>query len=424
MLFFLFSWEVSSQNLSSTVVEFDANQISVTKISDANARIIDITSGAENSLKKTYPKKGHGENVKVRYREGNLALISNLADSVSKVYATTKEVLHPLKVPAVEVFLIRSNERPSNYRITSNRGNRYYPLVIYYSDETEIDLGCDSYSQICDEVFAVLPHELAHIALAELIDPNDNTIRWFDEGVAKYVETLVAKKYARSVFDRDYWNTFPEVSLSRNEIREALWKWKIPDEEEKSGSLPTWKVRWNTMSLYGASGQLIRELVDNRTKTPGYASLSKLLEELRTAQGGRPLTSAEILAQLGRKFDLNPKALGQLSAESKTKFTADAERILIEMARNGIALEDRPRVYWALSVLACLDNELSKPALRSAIDILLDNKNPTIIHHLSATALFKRINLSAQQRDTIHTELKEKDVSVSEFDSLLRKMSF
>ncbi|QYO67110.1 hypothetical protein [Leptolyngbya sp. 7M] len=379
---------------------------------------------ANNSLKRTHQKKGNGGNVKVRYREGNPVAIGNLANSVSKVYNTTKKLLHPLKVPNVEVFLIKLSDKPSNYRITSNRRNRYYPLVIYYSDETEIDLGCERYSQICDEVFAVLPHELTHIALAELIDPNDDIIRWFDEGVAKYVETIISKKHARSVFDRDYWNTFPEVSLSRKEIREALWNWKIPDEEEKSGCLPSWKARWNTMSLYGASGQLIRELVENRTKTPGHTSLNTILEELQASKGRGLLTSEKILAQLGRKFDLNLKALGQLSAESKTKFTADAERILNEMANNGTAVENRPRVYWALSVLACLDNELSKQAIGSTIEILLDNKHPAIIHHLSATTLFKRANSNAQQRDIIYTELKEKDISIAEFDSLLVKMSF
>ena len=423
LLFFLLTSEMSSQNLSSTIVEFDRNRISVTKLSEPGNSVVDITSMASSSLKRVHQNNAYSENVRIRYRDGDAAAIISLADSLSKIYSSTKELLHPLKLPNLEVFLIRSNERPSNYRITSNRGRRYYPLVLYYSHESEIDFGCDIYSQICDEVFSVLPHELTHIALAELIDPNDISTRWFDEGVAKHVETIISQKYARPVYDRDYLNTFPEVSLDRNEIRESLWNWNYADEQERGGSFNSLQVQWNLMSRYGASGQLIRTLLHNDKKGSEPTPLSTLLGELLNAKGGRPLSSAEIVAHVYRKLNVDITTIGQLTAENRKELARQAELTLVETDTKTTARDRRPTIYWALSVLVCLDSELSRQGIGAILDVLVEPETPAILQHLAATSLSKRIR-SSSQRKVLLKELKDRRIPESEFITLLNEMAF
>src|SRR5690606_27974985 len=159
-------------------------------------------------------------NFAVRYNSEDQAALNKFTETLSGMLLYTREQLAPLRLPKVEVFLYKTSDIPRNYTFTSKKGKDSFPIVLFYGESKELDLTCSEHSQLCEFIFATVPHELAHLSLSPLIGSTATPVRWFDEGVAKFVEARVAQRFATEVWKRDCWNTFPRASLHRAETRE------------------------------------------------------------------------------------------------------------------------------------------------------------------------------------------------------------
>lgn len=416
----ILAFKVKSQTVHTTAVEFKENEITVSKIS-SEGTIKDVTEQVNKVCNKEFRFTEGSVSVVVKFNSENELAIRAFADSVSRMLKFTRDLLKPIQTPEIIIYLFKTKNIPSNYKYISRKN--IYPVVLMYSNSEQLGLTCNEYSAICEEIFATTPHELSHISISSLIETSDNT-RWFDEGLAKYVESTVSGRFAEAVNRRDLFNTFPEAALHRSATRERLWDWKDANLDEVK-NMDGWKVRWNTMALYGASHQLLRLINENARETENIPPVNYLLKQMKSAAGEKPLSSTEIEKLIEQHLELKVRDLGILSPEQKKELAGKAINFLTGPYSNNA--DRRPEKFWALSVIVSIDEKLSDADLRLLAAVLLDEKQDAVFRHLAATAL---VNTSTEIKDNktkaqeIYKRSGIKELSVEQFEKILYQYSF
>lgn len=409
--------DLNAQTFSSTVVEFNDKEISVSKVS-GGGRIANITNEVNRHCKKEYRFADNGVSVTVKYNSEEESVVRTFAHSVADMLRLTRKTLEPLDVTEIVVYLYKTDTVQTNYKYLS-RGN-VYPIVQIYKEPGQLNLECVEFTPLCEEIFSITPHELSHIALSPVIDKESNK-RWFDEGLAKYVESIVSARFAGAVNRRDLFNTFPVAALHRPATRNGLWDWKESTLNEAK-NMDGWKARWETMAIYGASHQLLRLINENARIKDNVPPVNYLLRQMRSAARKNGFSSTEIEKLIVQDLKLKLRDLGILSPEQKEELAEKAINFLTGPYSNNA--DRRPEKFWSLSVLACISEGLSDTVLKTIAAILLDEKQDTIFRHLSATLLIINLQNRSIKISDAKMKLNITNVSSEAFESLLYEFSF
>ncbi|MFN6963547.1 MAG: hypothetical protein ACK4S4_07255 [Pyrinomonadaceae bacterium] len=410
----LLSLSVAAQTFQSTVVQIERDKIIVNKISDPSIEIVDLGEQIRTRCANSYRVEAYGISGEIRFDSLGEADKESLGRLLLDLSATIRRLLSPLEVRPIVLLVCKFEQVPKNYRFVQPGVDAAFPVVLLYQDPRGLDLGCKTYSTFCEELYATTPHEITHLSLGKLVGGRESQVaRWFDEGMANYVEQEVSRVLAPVVFERKLWNTFPRVSLNRSSVRSQIWKWKPVNTVDSVGSLSTWEKKWNEMSLYGASAEVFR-LVINRANGQGYENPLKLiLKNVYKMAGKRSLDSEDIISIVNTTLKTDIRNLGLLTSEEKKELIKTAIEILSHPSDE--SSETRDRTFYALSILACLDGEVSAETIELLVSIVNNTQQPDIFRGLAATALQQRVRSGHQQ------EAHKFD---SEFKTKLRNLTF
>lgn len=382
--------KVTGQTFNSTAIDIESTKIIVNKISNPNTEITDITEIVKKRCHlESNVKINSRQSLEIKYESIDELKIKKLQNSLVYLIEKLSEKLRPLSMPSIVLYLLKSDQIPQNYRFVESSGMSRYPIVFLYKNEDELDLECNSFSTFCEEIYATTTHEITHLAISSLIDTNDSSVRWFDEGLANFIEEDLSSNFAPDIYKRKLLTTFPSVSLNRSYIRQNIWSWRTTNSLESLGKLNTWESKWNELSLYGASGEIFRILFNYSDKSSKYISLNQFLEYIKEAAKNKPLRGKDVLSAIKNQFGVDLKSIGVLTNSEKEKFIERSFAYLSASDKNDPL--SKAQKYWALSILASLSNQIPDTMIFSLIRIVKDPAESEINRNLAATALQQRI---------------------------------
>lgn len=382
---------VAGQTFRTTAINIEDSRIIVNKLSDSNSDVIDITKFIKqgcNSVSREIIN--NDQSIEIRYDSLSQSTLKKIENSLINLIINLNEKLSPLSTPSIVLYLLKFDEPPANYRFVESSGKSLYPIVFLYKNEDELELECGSYSLFCEEIYATTTHEITHLTIYDFIDTRDKSIRWFDEGLANFIEEDLSSKFAPEVYQRKVLTTFPSVSLNRNYIRKNIWSWKLTNDIKSLSQLNTWESKWNELSLYGASGEIFRNIINYSEKQGKNYSFQNFLKYIKISAEKKPLKGEDIPTLIKKQFVVDIKTIGVLNILEKEQFISQS---LIYLSSHNINDPlSKAKKYYALSILASLDSSIPDNTITTLLRVVNDPAEAEVNRNLAATALQLRKN--------------------------------
>lgn len=379
-----------------------------------NVPIVDITDAVLKQCTESLTKRIDDAILKICFRKEIERQAMMVLDMAEASFRKTRSFLAPLKTPDLKIYLYKkSKDHPQSYRFkertVDSAGDLAFPVVLAYTDESELNSDCTKFNEICDVIYGTIPHEIAHISLLYL---QSGWPRWFEEGVAEYANFLVAQRFAPALAQARDNTIFPELSLNRDEIRRRIFSWRRDSGERKE----------NIAAYYGAAAQIIR-LVFSKSTERGYSgSCNMLFSRLRNARpGNRKRLTEQVRSIIKDLFQVDIFELGPIDESRKLALFESAVSVLKSEA------PAETEIYGAVMTLACIDDIPLESSLY--LRLLSETRkfsNTTFLPEAAATALIRRqfepqFNLALQT--FVHTQPDVK-YSTKELIDYLERLSF
>lgn len=390
-----------------------------TNTSKQNSKIVDLTNIVKSESDKSSKVQINDSFLNVNFQSEFRIEADGVIAATEKSIRKTKDILSPLSLKNVKFYLLQQDEIPANYKITDEILEKDYFLYLWvFKDKEELNLDCNLENKMCENIYAIIPHELTHGAIENLTQGEGT--RWFVEGLGNYVGAEVSRSFRPLVMDEKFEKNMPKLSLHREDIRKSLWIWDSPTNSPEKRSSKFVRNEWYR---YIASQNLVKLIIEESEKKGVKEPLTILLEELVRKQQNKkkPATSNELTEIIQDKLKVNPHEIGVLDKETQKSLVADANNILIQPN-----LKDSDK-YYALNVLASIrEIPLSTKVLRILIDEIYLKSNKQSFRELAATAIDIR-NKQNEVDNVIQDFLKDtsqiKKTKLKDVKSKIRDLS-
>lgn len=386
-------------------------------LSDNREKITDLTDEIKKNCSNSIRRTVRENFIELKFQPKFANEAENLADELEKMLNEVQNILFPLKVNNLRLYLYQRDEVPINYQMTDKwRNENFYFHLIVFKDKKLLNWGECKDNLICLGVFETIPHELTHTATSDLITEKRN--RWFDDGLAEYVANEVLEKFSPNEYRKKIESYIPAVSLFRNDIRQNIFSWREPSV---GFSLQAdYKEISNEIFKYGASYQIFKQIVIESEKTGLKNPLNILLTKLkeRREKLGKPADSKEIISLIQQNLKVNPKTLGILDEQTQKNFVNEALKIL---SQNEISVEKK---NYALYILAGIDDtQLSENWMKYLLDEIYQRKSgDENQRELAATALAIRFNNEGFDKILEHYLEENKELKGKSIKKLKREL--
>jgi hypothetical protein len=395
-------------------------------IKDISQKVTDITDQVETGCSQLI-KKSIGDNqILVRFQPEYREEAVMFGDRLERVFKEMNIILTPLKLPDLELFLFHMPEVPKNYKMTRKWiGNRRYVQLSVFSEKSDLNLNDYRQYSIASNIIHVLPHEVTHIMVNDLIAAKNT--RWFDEGLAEYVGYSVGYAIENRLIpeyrEGDSAGILPYVSLNRRDIRENIFSWdSATSVGSVLGSSP--KQSFIETFYYEASYELIKLTIAEAKRRGIKNPLEILLTQLREhrERSGKPAGGDDLLSIIRQHLKVDPKSLGSLPPQKQKDLVDEAISLLSK---------DKPgneRKNYALYILAGLDEiKLADDWFVYLLDQIYEQKAADSDQRdIAATALtvrFKQDGFDELLKSYITSSTKLKGKSIKKIKSELAKYS-
>ena len=355
-------------------------------LKDNKQKVIDLTEELKTECSQSITRRVGQNSVTIMFQPEMREQVETMADKLGNVLKEMQNILNPLSVDDVKFYILRRNEIPVNYKITEKwRGKKYYTHFTVIKDIKDSNSSDCINKTICANIFEVIPHELTHISVGNLIESKKN--RWFDEGLAEFVANEVTRKLSHSDYEQKIESYAPEISLFRNEIRTNIWMWGEPNLIQLFTQ--DYKETKNELFKYGAAYQIIKQTIteaeNNGIKEPLNLLLGKIKEHKE--KKGKPVSSDEIIYIIQENLKINPKTLKLLDQQKQKDLINDAMNLL---SQKEITIEKK---NYALNILAGIDEiEIPEKWIIFLLNEVYRQKEPDeVLRELAATAVSRRI---------------------------------
>lgn len=390
-----------------------------TKISKQNSQIADLTNKVKSECDESIKIQIDDSFLNVIFQSEFRAKANKITVATEKSIKKTQDILSPLSVENVKFYLLQQNEVPARYKMTDEIVEKDYFLYLWvFKNKEELNLDCHIEDKVCESIYAILPHELTHGAIAGLM--HGEGTRWFEEGLGNYVGAEVSRSFRPSVMNDKFEKNLPKVSLHREDIRNSLWIWDFPTKSPEKRSKKYIKNEWyRYIASQSLIGVIVEESEKNGVKEPLTTLLSELVRQQKIQQ--RSATSEDLGKIIKDNLKVNLKELGVLDNESQISLVTEATEILIKP--NSIESDK----YYALNILASIKEiPLTAEVLTILLEkIYLNNEKPSF-KELAATAIDIRNNQS-ELEVVIQTFLKNnaqlKKIRIKDVKSKIRELS-
>lgn len=390
-----------------------------TNTSKQNSKIVDLTNIVKSESDKSSKVQINDSFLNVNFQSEFRIESDGVIAATEKSIRKTKEILYPLSLKNVKFYLLQQDEIPANYKITDEILEKDYFLYLWvFKDKEELNLDCHLENKMCENIYAIIPHELTHGAIENLTQGEGT--RWFVEGLGNYVGAEVSRSFRPLVMDEKFEKNMPKLSLHREDIRKSLWIWDSPTNSPEKRSPKFVRNEWYR---YIASQNLIKLIIEESEEKGIREPLTILLKELVRKQQNKQksATSNELTEIIQDKLKVNPHEIGVLDKETQKSLVADANNILIQPN-----LKDSDK-YYALNVLASIrEIPFSTKVLRILIDEIYLKSNKQSFRELAATAIDIR-NKQNEVDNVIQDFLKDtsqiKKTKLKDVKSKIRDLS-
>ncbi|MFN6963549.1 MAG: hypothetical protein ACK4S4_07265 [Pyrinomonadaceae bacterium] len=398
-----------------------SNPVEFIKFSDSSQPIVDLTSQVKDSCGAVIAKDIGAVRLSVHFQPSYRERAETAANMLMAVIRETQKLLHPLTPPDVKLYLLQVDKVPINYKMREISGGKpFYVSLWLFRGTEELDLTKCHPRGFCSEIFSVTPHELTHPVLENLITRKQT--RWFDDGLAEYVSNSILERFNPTELRIKLRSYVPEMSLHRQDIRENIFAWR-------EAGVGFFKISQRDLSneiyYYGASYELVRQVVERAKRNGVEAPLEVLLRGLKELRerSGAPVSTSDIISIMESKLKINPKTFGDLDSNRQKAFWDEAISLL-----SGSEVSDDDKKY-ALYIFAALDRApLTREWLGYLMDIVYKSEDAdTIRRELAASALtvrFKQAGFDDALRNYLSSSNpKVKGKSVREVKQKLVSMS-
>jgi hypothetical protein len=361
-------------------------RIEYIKFRDSAKEVIDLTSIAEERCTETLSRIVGKNSILLKFQPEFRNEAERIIDGLESAVRETQGILNPLEIEDLQVFVLQINEVPTNYKMVKRAENRQFYLQLFaFKNREDLSLDLCNAAGLCGEIFGTVPHELVHTALDGLVSRKGT--RWFNDGLAKYVENTVYEKLSPLDFMKELEPASPQVSLYRRDIRKNILQWKEPG----LGILKiTRRELSNEIYHYLAAYELVRQIVEKANekdiKNPLGILLAKLKAHRNTAR--QPAGADDLISIIKEYLRVDPTTLGDLDLQTQKNLVNEAISLL---SKDDLTTEKK---NYALYNLASLDEiKLPDKVIIYLLDQIYNHKtSDNNQRDIVATALVVRFN--------------------------------